>query len=496
MKHCIIPDTQVKPGNNLDFLEAVGNYLVAKQPEVVVQIGDFADMPSLCSYDVGTKSFEGRRYKEDILAAQMGMQRLLAPIQAYNKKAKRTKHKQYLPRMVLTLGNHEQRITKAVNNDAKLDGTIGLEDLKYAEAGWEVYPFLQPVVIDGIAYCFAFDERVLCSDFTYKPVQCVTQGDKLLGFDEHGNAKKYKEAVVESVAFDYTQTYQVNDSSGQATTVTGDHLWLVRPCGTQYEWVPTNKLKPGYEILQPFQQWKRSTDVDMAWLGGVIDGEGWLSKPNAKQGGIQVGIAQNDGVVFDKICHVLSVNGFKFSVSKLVKCNKLQILGSLNDKLRLLVETNSIRLLNKLKPEMLGRLQSTGINPTITSIIPVGEKKIVKIKTTTGTLIVNGQAHHNCHYFTTGLLGRPCSSATVQLAKKHQSCISGHQQGLQIATGHRADGTRLTSVIAGSCYEHEEDYLGPQGNKHWQGILMLHEVHQGEFDLMPISLKFLKTKYL
>jgi hypothetical protein len=109
-------------------------------------------------------------------------------------------------------------------------------------------------------------------------------------------------------------------------------------------------------------------------------------------------------------------------------------------------------------------------------------------------VVIDGVAY--CHYFTTGLLGRPCSSANMQLTKKHMSCISGHQQGLQIATGHRADGKRLTSVIAGSCYEHDEDYLGPQGNKHWRGILMLHEVNDGEFDLMPVSLKFLKEKYL
>ena len=75
------------------------------------------------------------------------------------------------------------------------------------------------------------------------------------------------------------------------------------------------------------------------------------------------------------------------------------------------------------------------------------------------------------------------------------SAIAGHQQGLQIATGSRADGTRLQSIIAGSFYEHEEDYLGPQGNQHWRGFLMLHEVEDGSFDLMPVSLKYVKGKY-
>jgi hypothetical protein len=108
-------------------------------------------------------------------------------------------------------------------------------------------------------------------------------------------------------------------------------------------------------------------------------------------------------------------------------------------------------------------------------------------------VVIDGIAYS--HYFTTGVMGRPCTTAAAQLTKKHMSCIAGHQQGLQIATGHRADGSRLTSIIAGSCYTHDEDYMGPQGNKHWRGCLMLHEVNNGEVDLMPISLDYLRKKY-
>jgi hypothetical protein len=252
-KHMLIPDVQIRPGDDTKFLEAIGNYIVEKKPDVIVQIGDFADMPSLSSYDVGKKSFEGRRYKHDVAAAQEAMAVLLGPLNTYNQKASKNHEKRFLPRRILTYGNHENRIVRATNNDAVLDGTISLDDLRFADYGWETYPFLEPVVVDGIAYC---------------------------------------------------------------------------------------------------------------------------------------------------------------------------------------------------------------------------------------------------HYFITGVLGRPCTTAIAQLSKKHMSCVAGHQQGLQIATGHRADGTRLTSIIAGSCYEHDEDYMGPQGNKHWRGIMMFHEVNDGEFDMMPVSLTFLKKKYL
>lgn len=252
MKILVIPDTQIRPGDNLDFLEHIGNYIVEKKPDRVVCMGDFADMPSLSSYDVGKKAFEGRRYTLDIEAAKDGMARLMGPLTRHNQHMRKTRHAQYVPSLTLLLGNHENRINRAINDDAKLEGLLSINDLEFENWGWDVIPFLEVVVLGGVAFS---------------------------------------------------------------------------------------------------------------------------------------------------------------------------------------------------------------------------------------------------HYFTSGTLGRPCSTANLQLNKKHQSCISGHQQGLQIATGHYADGRRITSVIAGSCYEHNEDYLGPQGNKHWRGILVLHDVFEGEYDLMPVSLGYLRKKY-
>lgn len=252
MRHLVIPDVQAKPGINFDYLNKLGQYIVEKKPEKIICLGDFADMPSLSSYDIGKKSFEGRRYVKDIEASKEAMRALLSPLWDFNGKAKRNKEKLYRPGMYLTLGNHEHRINKAVDNDPKLDGVLSINDLGYETFGWKVFPFLDVVVMDGVAYS---------------------------------------------------------------------------------------------------------------------------------------------------------------------------------------------------------------------------------------------------HYFVSGLLGRPVTSARACLNKKHMSCIQGHQQGLQIATDHRADGSPITSVIAGSCYEHNEDYMSPQGNKHWRGFLVLHEVQDGRFDLMPVSLNYLNKKY-
>lgn len=209
-------------------------------------------MPSLSSYDIGKKNFEGRRYSADIRASRDAMEAFLEPIISFNDRARRNKEKQYRPEMVLTLGNHENRINRAVNDSPQLDGVLSVDDLGYKEYGWDVHPFLDVVVIDGIAYS---------------------------------------------------------------------------------------------------------------------------------------------------------------------------------------------------------------------------------------------------HYFTTGVMGRPVSTAAACLSKKHMSCVQGHQQGLQIHSAYKADGAQITSVIAGSCYEHDEDYMSSQGNKHWRGFLMLHDVQDGEFDIMPVSLAYINRRY-
>jgi hypothetical protein len=92
-------------------------------------------------------------------------------------------------------------------------------------------------------------------------------------------------------------------------------------------------------------------------------------------------------------------------------------------------------------------------------------------------------------------MGRPICSAAAILTKKHMSCFAGHMQGRQVAYGMRADGSEMSAIICGSCYEHSEAYLGAQGNNHFRGAYMLYDVEDGRFDELPLTLKYLKSKY-
>lgn len=250
MRILCIPDTQVKEDIDTSNLRWISNYIVAKKPDMVIHLGDHWDMPSLSSYDYGKKSFEGRRYIKDIDAGNKGIKLLTSSLTEYNDKARKNKEKQYKPELVYLSGNHDWRIQRAVNDDPKLDGTIGIEDRDLSE--WTHIPFLVPYVVHDVVFC---------------------------------------------------------------------------------------------------------------------------------------------------------------------------------------------------------------------------------------------------HYLVSGVAGRPISSAQQLLTKRHQSCVVGHQQGRQVATAFKADGSQITGIIAGSAYLHDEEYMGAQGNKHWRGVVMLNEVQNGTFDEMFVSLDYLQRRY-
>lgn len=164
MKHLIIADTQVKPGHDLSYLSAIGEYIAHKKPDVIIHIGDHFDFESLSSYDKGKKSFEGRRVKADLDIGHEGMRLIMEPIQRVQENQRKSKKKAYNPRLVFCLGNHEARADRFANDNPEFTGFLGTEQLGLEKYGFEVYPYLQPAVIDGINYV-----HYLANPFTGKP---------------------------------------------------------------------------------------------------------------------------------------------------------------------------------------------------------------------------------------------------------------------------------------------------------------------------------------
>jgi hypothetical protein len=155
--HLIIPDPHAHWRHDNSRAELLANLIIDVRPDVVINMGDQWDMPSLSSYDKGLRSFQGRTYQADIAAGLDFSDRLWTPVKARKKK---------LPRRVFLIGNHEQRIDRALELSPELQGTVAYSDLELEKDYDEVVPYTGKntpgiIEIDGITYAHYLVSGVL-----------------------------------------------------------------------------------------------------------------------------------------------------------------------------------------------------------------------------------------------------------------------------------------------------------------------------------------------
>ena len=138
----VLPDSHAHPDYNNDRFTWFGKLAHDLKPDTIVNIGDLADMASLCFHSK-PKELEGARYKADCDAAIDAQDRIFHELR---------KHKKKLPRCVWTLGNHDVRPQRYVEQFPVFEGKIKNEDIGYGDYPWEVYPFLESVDIAGVDF--------------------------------------------------------------------------------------------------------------------------------------------------------------------------------------------------------------------------------------------------------------------------------------------------------------------------------------------------------
>lgn len=100
------------------------------------------------------------------------------------------------------------------------------------------------------------------------------------------------------------------------------------------------------------------------------------------------------------------------------------------------------------------------------------------------------------HYFANTHSGRPIGgSVDNRLNKIGTSFVQGHEQGFLYGVRQFPGNLTRHGLVAGSFYQHDERYRGPQGTGEWRGIVVLNEVRDGAYDIMPLSLSYLRSKY-
>lgn len=100
------------------------------------------------------------------------------------------------------------------------------------------------------------------------------------------------------------------------------------------------------------------------------------------------------------------------------------------------------------------------------------------------------------HYFYNPGTGRSYSgSVDTMLRNIGFTFTMGHQQGRRVGARELTNGQTLRGLVCGSYYQHNEEYRGPQARFEWRGLMVCHEVHDGDYDLMEVSIDFLKERY-
>jgi len=153
--HLVIGDQHAHYGNTNERADWLSRLIIDVRPDVVVNIGDAADLPSLSGFDKGKRAFQGRTYEKDIACHLDFQDRLWSPV---------LQRKKRLPRRVFLHGNHEHRIWSAINTQPELEGTVSFADLQLNRWYDDIVPYSGnspgTVEIDGVTYAHFFTSGI------------------------------------------------------------------------------------------------------------------------------------------------------------------------------------------------------------------------------------------------------------------------------------------------------------------------------------------------
>jgi hypothetical protein len=244
----IIGDSHARKGVPNNRYTWAGRLAAHRRPKYIFNMGDWHDMPSLSKYDKGTKSFEGRRYMDDIRAGNDGITRFELGLATSAK---------YTPVKYALEGNHENRINRFANSNAEFAGKVDINDMTWAENGWKYVKYQQPVVVNGIAFAHNIrnpgsdremsGENLAGNIIKKKHMSCVVAHNHKRGFFEHTTLTGKK--VIGLVAGCYLDPNQVEDYAGEDQKSWWSGLILLHGMKDGYfdpEFIGVNEVKKLY----------------------------------------------------------------------------------------------------------------------------------------------------------------------------------------------------------------------------------------------------------
>lgn len=188
-----VGDCHDDPHLQKDRFTHYGKELLKNKPSYFIQIGDWATLDSLNTHiDNGSTSGKLKpTWDEDIASLKESLELFTAPLKAYNKRQRETKHKQYKPKLIITEGNHEYRAKLYGERNPEV-GTKLRDELRavFESYGFIYQPFKVPYVIGN-------------TDFLHCPISVM---GKPIGGENVANTAASKS--IRDVVFGHTHKRQ------------------------------------------------------------------------------------------------------------------------------------------------------------------------------------------------------------------------------------------------------------------------------------------------
>lgn len=100
------------------------------------------------------------------------------------------------------------------------------------------------------------------------------------------------------------------------------------------------------------------------------------------------------------------------------------------------------------------------------------------------------------HYFANVNSGKPIGGTVPnRMSKIGRSFVQGHEQGFLYGVQQYPGNVTRHGLVCGSYYTHDEEYKGRQGNGHWRGLVILNEVLDGSYNIMPLGIDYLRKRF-
>lgn len=103
-----------------------------------------------------------------------------------------------------------------------------------------------------------------------------------------------------------------------------------------------------------------------------------------------------------------------------------------------------------------------------------------------------------CHYYVTGVSGKPVSgdsTAKALLQKNFKSSTQGHSHLFDYAVRSDTDGRRLMGLVVGCFVEEHLDWADPTSHLWYPCVCICRNVSNGQYDLQVVSMEALQREY-